>query len=46
MNSKQGGKYIKNRIGDEQKNKILEQNEIIRDSELKPKPTNTVCPRC
>lgn len=46
MNSKQGSRYIKNRMGDELRNKILEQNGIILNSELKPKPTITVCPRC
>jgi integrase/recombinase XerD len=46
MNSQQGRRYIKNRMGDELRNKILEQNGIILDTELKPKPTNTICPRC
>ena len=46
MNSKQGFRYIKNRMGDELKNKILEQNGIILDTELKPKLTFAICPRC
>ncbi len=46
MNSQQGRRYIKNRMGDELRNKILEQNGIILDTDLKPKPTNTICPRC
>jgi integrase/recombinase XerD len=46
MNSKQGSRYIKNRMGDELRNKILEQSGIILDSELKPKPTSIACPRC
>ncbi len=46
MNSKQGSRYIKNRMGDELKNKILEQNGIILDTELKPKLTIAICPRC
>jgi integrase/recombinase XerD len=46
MNSKQGSRYIKNRMGDELRNKILEQSRIILDSELKPKPTSITCPRC
>ena len=39
MNSKQGSRYIKNRMGDELRNKILEQNGIILDMDSKPKPT-------
>lgn len=46
MNSKQGSRYIKNRMGDELRNKILEQNGIIIDIDLKPKPTIITCPRC
>ena len=46
MNSQQGRRYIKNRMGDELRNKILEQNGIIIGNELKPKPTIMVCPRC
>jgi integrase len=46
MNSNQGRRYIKNRMGDELRNKILEQNGIIIDTDLKPKPTIAVCPRC
>jgi hypothetical protein len=46
MNSQQGRRYIKNRMGDELRNKILEQNGIIIDSDLKPKPTIMACPRC
>ena len=33
-------------MGDELKNKILEQNGIILDTELKPKLTIAICPRC
>ncbi|MDN5868877.1 MAG: hypothetical protein L0H55_15940 [Candidatus Nitrosocosmicus sp.] len=46
MNSQLGRRYIKNRMGDELRNKILEQNGIIIDSDLKPKPTIMSCPRC
>jgi integrase len=46
MNSKQGSRYIKNRMGDALRNKILEQNDIRIDAELRPKPTNTLCPKC
>lgn len=46
MNPQQGRRYIKNRMGDELQNKILEQNGIIIGDDLKPKPTIMVCPRC
>ena len=45
MNSRQGSRYIKNRMGDELKEKILEQNGIS----IKSKKTKSVvidCPRC
>ena len=34
MNSKQGSRYIKKRMGDELKNKILAYNGIISENEL------------
>ncbi|HEX5186137.1 MAG TPA: hypothetical protein VFV86_04530 [Nitrososphaeraceae archaeon] len=46
MNSQQGRRYIKNRMGDELRNRILEHSGIIIGNELKPKPTIVVCPRC
>jgi integrase/recombinase XerD len=45
MNSRQGSRYIKNRMGYELRNKILEQNGIIIDADMKPKPTIMSCPR-
>ncbi|MGA7369305.1 MAG: hypothetical protein WBX01_09255 [Nitrososphaeraceae archaeon] len=46
MNSKQGARYIKRRMGDELKQKILAQNGIWTSSETRPKPTVADCPRC
>ena len=45
MNSKQGSRYIKKRMGDELKNKILEYNGIIA-TEYEKKPSILNCPRC
>jgi integrase/recombinase XerD len=46
MNSKQGSRYIKTRMGDELKNKILEHNGIISEEMGKKKPSVSNCPRC
>jgi hypothetical protein len=46
MNSKQGARYIKRRMGNELKNKILEYNGIISEDIHKKKPTVSDCPRC
>ena len=46
MNSKQGTRYIKNRMGNELKNKILAYNGIIYENEGIKKPTIFTCPRC
>jgi hypothetical protein len=48
MNSRQGSRYIKNRMGNELKNKILVQNGIIQDEEIQKNTRSTVliCPRC
>ena len=45
MNSKQGARYIKKRMGDELKSKILEHNGIISEKESR-KPSVQSCPRC
>ena len=45
MNSRQGSRYIKNRMGNELKNKILIQNGIVSEFDQK-KPTMLNCPRC
>ena len=46
MNSKQGTRYIKNRMGNELKNKILAYNGIIQENEIIKKSTILTCPRC
>lgn len=46
MNSKQGSRYIKRRMGNELKTKILEYNGILIDENNKPKPSVVYCPRC
>jgi len=46
MNSKQGSRYIKERMGNELKNKILEYNGISINPLAKQKPSISNCPRC
>jgi hypothetical protein len=46
MNSKQGTRYIKTRLGNELKEKILQYNGIISENESKNKPSILNCPRC
>jgi integrase/recombinase XerD len=46
MNSKRGSRYIKTKMGDELKNKILEHNGIISEEIGKKKPAISNCPRC
>ena len=46
MNSRQGSRYIKRRMGDELKNEILVRNGIIQKTEIKSKPSILNCPRC
>lgn len=46
MNSKQGSRYIKKRMGNELKNKILEYNGIITEENQKKKTSVLSCPRC
>jgi ribosomal protein L37E len=46
MNSRQGMRYIKNRMGDDLKEKILVQNGIISDLQAQKKPSVLICPRC
>jgi hypothetical protein len=46
MNSKQGARYIKRRMGNDLKQKILLQNGIISDQQLEKKPSILNCPRC
>ena len=46
MNSKQGSRYIKRRMGNDLEEKILVYNGIISESELQKKPSVLTCPRC
>ena len=46
MNSRQGSRYIKNRMGNDLKEKILEQNGIILDTSQLKRSTVIDCPRC
>ncbi|MGN6351172.1 MAG: hypothetical protein ACTHL3_06880 [Candidatus Nitrosocosmicus sp.] len=46
MNSRQGSSYIKTRMGNELKNKILAYNGIIPEDEIIKKPSILACPRC
>ena len=46
MNSKQGSRYIKRRMGNELKNKILEYNGITTEKEIEKKPSVSHCPKC
>jgi len=46
MNSKQGSRYIKRRMGNDLKQKILIQNGIITEQEIEKKTSFLNCPRC
>ena len=46
MNSKQGTRYIKTRMGNDLKRQILIQNGIIGEHEIQKKPSILNCPRC
>src|ERR1051326_8967970 len=46
MNSKQGSRYIKKRMGNELKTKILEYDGIFLEPLKKPKSSVLDCPRC
>ena len=46
MNSKQGSRYIKGRMGSELKAQILTRNGIISENEIKQKPSMRLCSRC
>jgi hypothetical protein len=46
MNSKQPSRYIKSRMGDELKRKILAHSGIINEDEIKKRSTILICPRC
>jgi integrase/recombinase XerD len=46
INSKQGSRYIKRRMGNHLKQKILVQNGIISEQQIERKPSILNCPRC
>ena len=46
MNSKQASRYIKTRMGNDLKQKILVQNGIITEQQVERKPSVLNCPRC
>ena len=46
MNSKQGTRYIKRRMGDELKNQILTRNGIKTEEIFEQKPAVHLCPKC
>jgi integrase/recombinase XerD len=46
INSKQGSRYIKRRMGNDLKQKILVQNGIISEQQIEKKPSILNCPRC
>ncbi len=46
MNSKQGARYIKRRMGEELKRQILQRNGILQEEGIKKKPSILNCPRC
>ena len=46
MNSRQGTRYIKRRMGDELKEQILKRNGIIQQTETKVKLYVLNCPKC
>jgi hypothetical protein len=46
MNSRQGTRYIKRRMGNDLKEKILVYNGIVSENEIKKKPSIHLCPRC
>jgi integrase/recombinase XerD len=46
MNSKQGSRYIKRRMGNDLKEQILVHNGVITDSQKQKRPSVLTCPRC
>jgi integrase/recombinase XerD len=46
MNSRQGARYIKARMGNDVKNKILSQNGIITEQQARPTPSVRNCSKC
>ena len=46
MNSKQGSRYIKRRMGNDLKKQILIHNGILTENEIQKSPSVMICPRC
>jgi integrase/recombinase XerD len=46
MNSRQGARYIKKRMGDDLKSQILVRNGVLTEEEIQKKPSVLFCPRC
>jgi hypothetical protein len=46
MNSRQGARYIKRRMGNDLKRQILVHNGVLSEGEIQKKPSVTFCPRC
>jgi hypothetical protein len=46
MNSRQGARYIKRRMGNDLKKQILIHNGVLTEAEIQKKPSITLCPRC
>jgi integrase/recombinase XerD len=46
MNSRQGARYIKRRMGNELKRQILVHNGVLTEEEIQKKSSVTYCPRC
>jgi integrase/recombinase XerD len=46
MNSRQGARYIKRRMGNDLKRQILVHNGVLTEEEIQKKPSVMFCPRC
>lgn len=46
MNSKQGARYIKRRMGNDLKRQILIHNGVLTGENIQNKPSVSICPRC
>src|SRR5919106_860521 len=46
MNSRQGARYIKRRMGNDLKKQILVHNGVLTEEEIQKKPSVMFCPRC
>ena len=46
MNSRQGARYVKRRMGNDLKRQILVHNGVLTEEEIQKKPSVMLCPRC